>query len=190
MVLEGLPGAGKTTLAARLAETLQAALVPEWVGFTDAQWARWPLHQPFYFANDELKETLARLVATPWVVVDRHYASTLVYAWALDGEGQPNPRADESWAGNLRWWREARDAGRLSSPEVTVWLDVAPERSLQRQPRARAFDPLWGDVGRLSAMRRGYAHFFSEIEPQVRLVKVDAEQPPEVVLTRVLEALA
>lgn len=189
LVLEGLPGAGKTTLAAKLSRALGGPVVPEWVGLEDRDWARWPLTLPFYFANDELKEAVARFVAAPWVILDRHYASTLAFAYALDGEGQESPRADESWAGNLAWFLEARSAGRLSPPDVVVWLDIDPALSLARQPRARAFDPVWGEAERLSAMRRGYAHIFERYETGIRIVKVDTSRPEEAVLDEVLEAL-
>lgn len=188
VVLEGLPGAGKTTLGERLADALRAPLVPEWVGFSDRQWVTLPLKQPFYFANDELKEALARQLAAPVVLMDRHCASTLSFAWALDGEGHPNPRSDESWQGNLAWYRAALAEDRVSPPTITLWLDLPPEVSLERQPRARSFDPLWGDLERLAAMRRGYEHVFTHVQP-TRVLRLDATCPADVIFEQALSVL-
>jgi thymidylate kinase len=190
VVLEGLPGAGKTTLATRLSQRLECPLVPEWVGFQADGWTRFPLRTPFYFANDELKEQLASYVSQGCVLMDRHYASTLAFAYGLDGEGQPNPRHDESYAGNHAWYRRGLATGALRQADLVLVLDIPPHVSLERQPGARAFDPIvWGEPERLEAIRRFYARFFREEEPSVRVLWLDGTRPPAELFERALTAI-
>ncbi|MDY7229492.1 AAA family ATPase [Hyalangium rubrum] len=190
VVLEGLPGAGKTTLATRLAQRLDCPLVPEWVGFRADEWVRSSLRTPFYFANDEMKEQLASYVSKGCVLMDRHYASTLAFAYGLDGEGQPNPRGDETYAGNHTWYRRGLATGSLRQAGLVLMLDIPPRVSLERQPGARTFDPIvWGEPERLEAIRRFYGRFFREEEPTVRVCWLDGTRAPGELFERALEAI-
>lgn len=181
IVLEGLPGAGKTTHATRLAHALQCPLVPEWATLTEAEWQSHPLRAPYYLANDEAKEFMGQLFTGPLVIFDRHYTGALAYGYALTTVRGATRTQGECYEVNFEWYQRCRQTNALTQPTAVLVIDIPPTTSIQRQPRASAGDPVWGDVACLEAMRVYYRHFYSHIEPQVHAVWLDGEQPTEII---------
>jgi len=174
IVLEGLPGSGKTTHAAAIASKFDLPLIPEWVGLTDRAWRDAGPNVPFYFANDELKEVMGRYFSHCPALFDRHYTGALAYGFALTGlHGEAED--GESYDTNYQWYQHSLEQGKLTRPDLVVMLDISPATSLQRQPRATAFDPLWGDPHALELMRHYYQLFYRQIEPDVQVHWIDAE---------------
>lgn len=187
VVLEGLPGAGKTTQALRLAQAFQCPLIPEWAAFTESDWKQHPLRAPYYLANDEVKDYLGRLFTGPLIIFDRHYTGALAYGYALSAVRGATRAAGEAYDVNLEWYQRGQRERGLTTPEVVFVLDIPPATSIRRQPRASAGDPIWGDAACLDAMRFYYRQFYTLIEPQVHTVWLDGEQPVDEVY-RVLSA--
>ena len=126
VVLEGIDGTGKTTLAANLAQRLAAegndvrltaeptdgrigSLLRE--GVTDD-----PRAEALLFAADRACHTaeISKLVSSGVTVIcDRYYASTLAYQAAAG-------------AADMKWLRAMNDAV-ISRPDVTILLDADPE---------------------------------------------------------------
>ena len=174
IVFEGLPGAGKTSHVQQLASAFALPLVPEWICFTDKQWRSYALCKPFYFANDEVKEFIGRFFTSP-VLFDRHYTGALAYGYALSQVHGPDPLTGESYEENLSWYKHCLAQNRLCQPACVFILDISPDTSLRRQPRAQAFDPIFGDRACLEAMRTYYHIFYTQIEPEVQVFWVDGE---------------
>ena len=179
IVFEGLPGAGKSTLAAAVAQWLTCPLVPEWAGYTEQDWQRFPFSLPHYQANDELKEQMARLCAGP-VVMDRHYQGGLAYSYAQGSELHEQAMA---------WYRAALAADRLRAPGLLIYLRVEPELSLRRQPRAAAHLP-FACCENLRRVEAFYRKLAREIEPETPRLELDGALPEAELLARITTALA
>lgn len=142
VVFEGLPGAGKTTVAERLARELDLPLVPEWV-FPEATLRRFAGSVPFFLFNDLLKEQCARHFQGHTVLMDRHHHGALAFLTASGGPGA------ERYVDLLR-------AGALEPAELLVVLDVPAAVSIARQPRAARAEARFGDLASLEIMRAYY----------------------------------
>lgn len=176
IVIEGLPGAGKTTQIRAMAEELQCPVVPEWVGFSPKQWMSYELVQPFHKCNDEAKDFLAQKLQEPLVLVDRHYTGTLAYAYALTKiEGAQGTRP-QSYNDQLNWYLSARASGRLHLPDLCIILDIDPNTSFQRQPLASLGGGMWGRIDALQYMIEYYNLFYLLLEPSVPVVHISSMQ--------------
>ena len=190
VVLEGLPGAGKTTHSSQLAQEFNCPLIQEWAGLSEAEWQRHPLRAPYYLANDETKEFLGSLFSGRLVLFDRHYAGALAYGYALTAVRGASRATGECYEENFAWYQECIQAQRLTPPDYVFVIDIAPATSLRRQPRASAGDPIWGDTACLEAMRFYYRQFYALIEPHVKTIWLDGERPQSEVYRAIRDQLA
>jgi thymidylate kinase len=189
VVFEGLPGAGKTTTTAVMADRLKCPLIPAFAGFSDRIWLNFRFSQPYYKTLDEVKDYLARQFVDSPILIDRHYIGTLAYAYALTSVKGKQREDGECYPDQLQWYRNCFHHGILTSPDVVVLLDITPELSLQRQPTARAEDAVWGDINCLEAMRYYYGKFFELIEPDIKVLWIDASEPLENVISNIERAI-
>lgn len=189
VVLEGLPGAGKTSHLDELARRFGAPAIAEfpWLPAEDLQRLR--LRAPFYRINDEVKEVLARHVAGPCVILDRHYIGTLAFAYALDAVEHLH-RPGETYAEEFAWYMASRAAGALTPADLVVMFTIEPAVSCARQPRAGRFDPVFADAAALAAMQDYYRLFTSVVEPHVAVAWIDAAQPVAKVSDALVGAVA
>ena len=197
ITIEGLDGAGKTTLAASLADALgergiDARVLREPGGVEVSERIRALLADPdlafgaraesllYAAARAELVERVVEplLAAGAWVVLDRYVDSSLAYQGAARGLGVEQVRAINDFAtGGLRPDRtlllrldQALGRARLAG------RGAAPERV---EFEGEAF---------FDAIAEAYDRLASEDPARVRAV--DAKAPPERVLAAALEALA
>ncbi len=195
IVLEGLPGAGKTSLCNDLSKALNCPHVKEWSAWTEQEWRAYQWNEPFYLANDSMKEMLAQNCRSSWVVIDRHYASTLAYAFALsvafpDKELLPRHLADEKYSDVLSWYERKMEQGSLRKPDLVLLLDISTEVSHKRKPPENHKDPVWREPQALEAMRRYYRDFYSEIETSTQLKVVNSVIPQNEVLSIALDLIS
>lgn len=197
ITIEGIDGAGKSTLAVGLAEAISAhghevSLLREPGGVGAAERVRELVKDPtltigaraealLYAASRAqlVEEALAPLLGGPrWVVLDRFVDSSLAYQGAGRQLGVEAVRAINAFAtGGMR-------------PDRTLWLALAPEVA-----RARAR----GRGEPADRLEREQAAFFERIdaaydelwraEPD-RIRRIDAGRPAEQVLEAGLEALS
>ena len=179
IVFEGLPGAGKSTLARVVADHFGCPLIEEWAVFTEPRWKSFSLVKDHYQANDELKDYLAHMFSGP-VVLDRHYLGALAYA---------RNQSEQEYRKALRWYREAQKEERLHPADLVVLLEIDGGLSLQRQPRAGAHEAYSGEQN-LQRIKKYYEEFFREVEPATRVEKVDAIRPLDEVKSEVISLLA
>lgn len=191
IALEGIDGAGKTSVQAALGKRLQSAgfevvTVREPGGTLLGESLRaalldGPLVVPwaevFMFAADraQLMEEVVRpaLGRGAWVVSDRSVYSSLAYQGAGRGLG----------VDAVRRVNEPGLAG--TWPDRVVLLDVPPRTGLTRQRRADRIGA--SDAGFLSTVAQSFESL-ARREPD-RFVRVDAERPLEVVVSDVWAAV-
>jgi dTMP kinase len=189
ITVEGLDGAGKTTLVAGLARELPVTVLREPGGVAVAERVRALVADPalsvdpraeallFAAARAQLvAERLAPLLeAGEWVLLDRFVDSSLAYQGGGRGLGVDAVRAPNAFA--------VRDV----VPDVTLLLRIPPAAGLARldgpaDRLERAGDDFF------AAVARTYDEL-AAAEPD-RFVVLDALQPPEAVLAAALDAIA
>jgi dTMP kinase len=189
IVLEGLDGAGTTTQARRLVETLG-----------DAHLTREPSDGPIgkllremlvgkhaiegaalaqdtfglLFAADRMdhlqREVEPRLAAGITVVSDRWYHSSLAY----QGTG-----ADRDWIAQLN--------ARARRPDLTLFLKVRPEVAAARRVAAGRVQELFEDIRMQEEVAEGYRATIAELQALgERIEVIDGELPMDAVFAEIV----
>jgi dTMP kinase len=187
--VEGVDGAGKTTLVAGLAKALDAVVLREPGGVEVSERIRALLTDPALDIDPRAEALLyaaarAQLVAEELrplldagttVVLDRFVDSSLAYQGAARGLGVEAVRAlNDFGTGGLK-------------PDRTLLLRVDPEVALARIAD-RAADRLEREEPRFFAAIADAYDALAAAEPD-RLVVIDAAQSPDAVLADALAAL-
>jgi dTMP kinase len=196
ITIEGLDGAGKTTLATRLAAALEERGQPVRVlrepgGVVLSERIRALVKDPsltvgpraeallFAAARAQLvEEALEPLLASgAWVLLDRFVDSSLAYQGGGRGLGVPEIRALNAFG-----------TGGLE-PDRTLLLRIAPDAGLARVAgRAEDADRLEREAGSFLAAVAATYDELAAAEPW-RIAVIDATQPPDAVLAAALSAL-
>jgi dTMP kinase len=197
ITVEGIDGAGKTTLAIALVEALGAAgrdvrLLREPGGVRAAERVRELVKDPglvigaraeallYAAARAQLvEEAIAPLLyAGHWVLLDRFVDSSLAYQGGGRGLGVEAVREINRFA----------TGGLL--PDRTLWLALDPAAGRDRaRSRGEPVDRLEREHDDFFArIEAAYAELW-RVEPE-RVRRIDAGQPPERVLQASLEALS
>jgi dTMP kinase len=190
--LEGIDGAGKTTVAARLAEALGAVLLREPGGVALAERIRELVKDPALHVDPRAEALLyaaaraqlvaeqlrPRLAAGETVVIDRFVDSSLAYQGAGRGLGVEEIRRLNLFG----------TGGLL--PDRTLLLRIEPEVALARAAgRGEAADRLEREAGHFYAAIAAAYDALAAAEPE-RFTVIDAAQPPGAVLADCMAALA
>ena len=191
ITLEGIDGAGKTTVAAALAAALGAALLREPGGVALSERIRALVKDPALRVDPRAEALLyaaaraqlvaeqlrPRLAAGETVVLDRFVDSSLAYQGAGRDLGvEEIRRLNDFGTGGL-------------VPDRTLLLRIEPEEALARAAdRGEAADRLEREaLGFFAAVAAGY-DALAAAEPE-RFAVIDAAQPRERVLADCLAAL-
>ncbi len=184
LVVEGLDGTGKSTLAAALAAHLGAALLrtpSNELGavrpVVDAAFAASPVATQLFYgatvvhASDRARALLAQ--GTP-VVIDRYWLSTLVYAACRDAHVDLGPVEPV-----------------LLRPDLTVFVD-ADERVRRARLAARGMTAADRDsVAQREALRARYLEGLSTCALAGRVLRIDSTRAtPDELVARVLAEVA
>lgn len=167
-VLEGLPGAGKTSMVEMLSRHDSSIcaipqILPEEPAFDQA------MSQEFFMQSDQLKTRRFLTSKNNVCLSDRYYASTLAFHWAYDKIHGTN-----SYAKVFKWYRSASKQGKLVSPYAVFYIDVPIDMSLARKGRtaSKSTDDLWLNTDFLQYFGSYYDYFYVQIEPETRLIKI------------------
>jgi len=190
ITVEGLDGAGKTTLIAGLARALGATVLREPGGVELSERIRGLLTDPELDVDPRAEALLyaaarAQLVASrlgpllaggKTVLLDRFVDSSLAYQGGGRALGVEQIRALNAFA-----------TGGLS-PDRTLLLRIEPERGLERIA-GREADRLERAGGEFFARIAQTYDELAAAEPE-RFIVLDAAQPPDTVLSEALKALS
>jgi thymidylate kinase len=176
IVLEGLPGAGKSSNIRRLINELPALAIPGESRLFLRTLGNYKLIDKYYWLNEEIKTRLAKSFQAPIVLFDRCYVSALAYAYALTSVRGHHRGFEECYEEQLSWYRRSMVEGRLVRPDLIIVLDVNPHISVSRKPNAHDFDDVWADIECLKAMRNYYKLFFEILEPNQKVAWVDTHR--------------
>lgn len=182
IVLEGIDGSGKTTLARRLAElfgntVITAEPTPGPIGKVLRSGELGPVPpaaEALLFAADRAIHTAAiqqELAAGRWVICDRYFASTVAYQSAAGA-------ADEEWL-------IAMQAPAVIAPDAVLLLDLDPEQALARVDARHEAKSRFEQLGYLRRVRAEYLRLAQRFGYGV----IDASQGEEAVLAAALAAL-
>lgn len=183
-VLEGMPGAGKTTALAALAHehTVLGEYTNDQTHALDL--AAYPSHdddQP-HLTNWLRKDAQTRhLTRIGPVVVDRNWLTALAWAASLD----------DDLTQRARWAHTNLTAGRLTLPERWIILDCSVETSLTRRQDRLDYTHPWAHQAPLRRLRAFYtdpALAVAPVQPEladliasVPVTRLDTETSPGLV---------
>ncbi len=190
ITLEGIDGSGKTSAW----ETLRAAELSVETTFTREPTESWygeavaqsiaddeadPLAELFLYTADHA-DHLSRVVRPALdrgevVISDRYSDSRYAYQGATLSD---HPELDDP----LAFVREVHESW-TREPDLTIYLDVSPAVGAERAGATNKFE----QTGYLSTVADNYERLI-EAKPE-RFVRIDAEQPPEIVQKRVVEVV-
>jgi len=183
VVLEGLPGAGKTTLIERLVNEHGYAAVPEMMleytdpdtGFISFEFER------RFLQNDELKCARAKdlLELYPAVVMDKNYISTLAFNYAVTA-----CRKGDAYDEVVGWYR--RNEAVLVKPDLYFFLSLPIGLSFSRKGRTEDATSFWNSKDVLNSMNEFYKSKFSQFDPAIPMYTLNAEKPQDQVLNEIL----
>ena len=177
IVLEGLPGTGKTTLSNLFSQEI--LVVPEIVlDINDAE----KEGELFYFKNDLAKIKKAK-EAKDVVLVGRSYASTLAHNYArlvMDS------RSD--YFNVLEVFAKNKKEGILV-PDLYIYLEIEVKNSLARKNRPVNRDDIWTQEKYLNIIQNYYKNYFQLIEPDIPVVVIDGEKELDIVYAEIKKYL-
>jgi len=179
IVVEGVDGAGKSSLVRRLAERLQRDCGVEVVLSREptdgvygakvrasAATGRLPLEEELELFEADRRQHVQELIVPAlvrgaWVVLDRYYFSTAAYQGARGANPQEILQRNEAFA---------------TQPDLVLLLDCAPQVSLER---VRARGDVANEFERLDALERVRNIFLSIQRPFIW--RIDASLSPDAV---------
>ena len=101
------------------------------------------------------------------VISDRYYLSSYAY---------------HSSHVPLDWVIAANaECAKLLRPDLTFFIDIAPEESLDRLKKGRAFLDLFENLDRLKSVRVNYMRAMERVQAEENIVRVDGNQSEEAI---------
>lgn len=175
IVLEGIPGTGKTTLAKDLAASTRSLYYSEHI-FLNEIFEYNSQHtldsESIYLLHWEVKWRISQLIKKT-CIFDRNHLSTLAYNYA-----KSKIENNKSYFLTvLSWYQESLRTGVLKEPDFYFILDIDPSTSLSRQPQSR--NKIWGTEEGLNYSRDFYKNFesFLDIGTHVEITRLMATEP-------------
>jgi deoxyadenosine kinase len=175
--IAGIIGAGKTTLADALGEHLGIDVYHEPVDDNEyladfyRDTPRYSFAMQVYLLNRRFQQHQEIIWRARSAVQDRTIYEDSVFARMLARSGLMDERDYRTYAELFRHMSHF-----MARPNVIVFLDVSPERSLERV-RSRDRDVETGiTLDYLRALHEGYAEFIADISRIIPVIRVDYDR--------------
>jgi len=179
IILEGLPGTGKTTLAKKLVKKFRGILIPQIILSSQNIYQKFlPMEKEKFFIRNDLKKykkASQGLKKKKWVIMDRGIFSTLAYNYAFTRLEEINTYK------MVRDWYE-KNKKIFSLPQIIIFLEIPLITSLKRKNRLtlkmRRKKLLWANPYFLKEMKAFYHKFLTRIKDKnIRILKINAKKP-------------
>jgi deoxyadenosine kinase len=177
--IAGMIGAGKSTLATELARHLEIDVYYEPVQDNDyledfyRDTARYAFATQVYLLNRRFQQHQEVIWSGKSAVQDRTIYEDSIFAKMLADTGLMDQRDYQTY---LQLFRHMSNF--MCKPSVIVYLDVPPEKSLERiQMRNRGVES-GISLEYLTALYNGYADFVRDISKVIPVISVDYERFP------------
>jgi deoxyadenosine kinase len=175
--IAGMIGAGKSTLATALGEHMGIDVYYEPVADNEylsdfyRDTARYSFAMQVYLLNRRFQQHQEIIWRNRSAVQDRTIYEDSIFARMLADTGLMDPRDYKTYTQLFRHMSNF-----MCKPSVIVYLDVGPERSMERiQTRSRDVEnTIKSDY--LVALYKGYTQFMTEIARVIPVIRVDYER--------------
>lgn len=180
IVIEGIPGSGKTSLQKHLSKELGLFSIPEVLikkqtkNIPNARMQQ----QKWFWENDMRKIELA--LKKKKAVLDRNYVSTLGYNWSI-------PDNEPLYKKLLNLY--IKNINKIKKPDCYIYLDVPVKLSLKRKNRLNSKTDEWTDKKFLINYKKFYNFFFSSLEKEIQIIRVDASLPMKDIIIYTIKRL-
>lgn len=165
IVIEGLPGTGKTTLANKFADK-GVRVIPEMFLKMDENSYRDEL---FFFQNDIAKVMEGRRIGGI-VLVERTYPSTLAHNYSrLIIDNKPE------YFNILKAFSENKLREKIV-PDLYIYINIDVKTSLLRKNRPVTQNDIWTQEKYLNYIKDFYENYFQVMEPNIPLFVIDGKQ--------------
>ncbi len=105
------------------------------------------------------------------VISDRYYLSSYAY---------------HSSHVPLEWVIAANaECAQLLRPDVIFFIDIAPEESLERLKKGRAFLDLYENLERLKSVRTNYMRAIERVQKEENIIRIDGNQSEAVIAAEI-----
>jgi len=185
IVIEGLLGAGKTTVFRYLKGSFDGVFVPEWLLEGSRFWYRGTWNRPVYRIREELKCSMVKDCLSKLVVMERNYICYLAHEYSLSKSGRVSSYEDA-----VGWYETAKESGRLVEPDVYLMMDVSVGTSLSRIRNRTHQDAFWLEPSVLASFKRYYSVFFERYEPHVDVKIINANESLDRVLSAAYDTIS
>lgn len=181
IILEGLPGAGKTTFARKLARKFKGILIPQIIMKFPQNYINFPggKKERFFMKNDleKYKKASGALKRKKIAIMDRGVFSTLAYNYASTQFKKTN-----IYEKILNWYKKNKNTFEL--PQIIFLLETSVENSLKRKrrsiPKRSEKNLLWTSPYFLKKMEIFYKNWLNKFKNiSVRIVKINSNQSLE-----------
>ena len=179
--IAGMIGAGKSTLAARLGEHLKIDVYYEPVADNEyladfyRDTPRYAFATQIYLLNRRFQQHQEIIWRGRSAVQDRTIYEDSVFAKMLAEQGIMDERDYRTYVDLFRHMSNF-----MCKPNVIVYLDVSPERSMERiKARSRGVES-GISLQYLTALHAGYEEFIKDISRLIPVIRVDYDRFPSV----------
>jgi len=191
IILEGLPGSGKTTLAKRLSRKLKGVLIPQIILRFPRNYKNFSISKKerFFMKNDleKYKKASKALKNKQWVIMDRGIFSTLAYNYALTRLKKGN-----TYESVLNWYKKYEK--NFTAPQIIFLLKVSLKTSLRRKNRllSKTFvrNLLWTNINFLKELEIFYQNLLPKLgKRNIKIIRINANQSLKKVLQNILKKI-
>lgn len=183
IVLEGLPGAGKSTILSKISSEIKISVYPE-IFLDKEKWlnAKKNENQHFFWENDLSKMREAKK-NSGYSVLDRNYLSTLAYNYS-----KKIIQNDSEYDKLFNLYKKNIVLSNLT-PDLYIYITTEINDSFQRKNREIIDGNPWQDPKYLKIIEEYYLTFFNSIEKNIPVFILDSKIGIESVSDKILNKI-